>query len=146
MMSDGFHLPCSAVKVFSRAKGTDRIVLVSDAALMGGMEPGVHEWGNIKVRVHEDGHLGVEGTPYLAGAGHLLDWALAHMIKFAGLSLKDAVKLCTRNPAKLLGLSEKTGTLDTGAPADFTLFRFTPGMDRIIVERTIKGGKECPWT
>ncbi|MFP4383603.1 MAG: N-acetylglucosamine-6-phosphate deacetylase [Spirochaetia bacterium] len=146
MMSDGFHLPPSAVKVFTRAKGTDRIVLVSDAALMGGMEPGVHEWGNIKVRVFDDGHLGVEGTPYLAGAGHLLDWGLAHFVRFTGLPLSEGVKLCTKNPADLLGLPEKTGTLEPGAPGDVTLFRYTPEMDRIKIERTIKGGKECPWT
>jgi N-acetylglucosamine-6-phosphate deacetylase len=55
IIADGFHLPPSVVKVFTRAKGLERLVLVSDVALLGGCETGVHKWGNLDVEVFPDG-------------------------------------------------------------------------------------------
>jgi N-acetylglucosamine-6-phosphate deacetylase len=142
IIADGFHLPPSVVKVFTRAKGLERLVLVSDVALLGGCEPGVHKWGNLDVEVFPDGHLGLPGTTILAGAGHLLDWDLAHYVTFTGLSLGEAIRLCTANPARVLGLPESCGRLEPGAPANLVLLRFQPGDERLRVERTVCGGRE----
>lgn len=142
IIADGFHLPPSVVKVFTRAKGLERLVLVSDVALLGGCQPGVHKWGDLDVEVYADGHLGLPGTTILAGAGHLLDWDLAHYVAFTGLSLGEAIRLCTANPARVLGLPENCGRLEPGAPANLVLFRFQPGDERLRVERTVCGGRE----
>ena len=142
IISDGFHLPPSVVKVFTRAKGLDRLVLVSDVAHLGGFKPGVYTVGNLTKKVFEDGHLGLPGTSILAGAGHLLDWDLAHYVRFTGLELAQAIRLCTVNPARVLGLEDSYGRLDTGAPANLVTFRWQPGDDRLRIERTIRAGRE----
>jgi N-acetylglucosamine-6-phosphate deacetylase len=142
IISDGFHLPPSVVKVFARAKGLDRLVLVSDVALLGGFNPGVYKWGNLDAQVFDDGHLGLPGTSILAGAAHLLDWDLAHFINFTGLELAQAIPLCTVNPARALGLEVSYGLLETGAPANLVTFRWQPGDDRLRIERTIQAGRE----
>ena len=142
IISDGFHLPASVVKVFTRAKGLDHLVLVSDVALLGGFSPGVYKWGNLDVEVFDDGHLGLPGTSILAGAAHLLDWDLAHYMRFTGLELAQAIPLCTINPARVLGLPASYGRFEKGAPANLVTFRWQPGEERLRIERTIQAGRE----
>ena len=142
IISDGFHLPGSVVKVFTRAKGLNRLVLVSDVALLGGFSPGVYKWGNLDVEVFDDGHLGLPGTSILAGAAHLLDWDLAHYMGFTGLELAQAIPLCTINPARVLGLPASYGRFEKGAPANLVTFRWQPGEERLRIERTIQAGRE----
>ncbi|WP_455381238.1 amidohydrolase family protein, partial [Salinispira pacifica] len=115
--------------------------LVSDVAVHGGAEPGVYPWGDIRVDVYPDGHLGLHGTGFLAGAGHLLDRDIAQFARFTGVPIAEAVRLCTRNPAKLLGLPDPAEFLQEGAVADLTVFDYSPGDERIAVRRTIQGGR-----
>lgn len=141
IICDGFHLPDSVVRVFSRAKGLDRIILVSDVALLGGLEPGIYKWGNIDVEVFKDRHLGLSGTNVLAGAGHLLDWDIAHFIKFTGNDLANTIPLCTSNPSKVIEMTEGYGRLKVGAPANLALFYYHSGDDKLQIIRTIRMGK-----
>ncbi len=147
---DGFHLPPSVVKVFARVKGLDRLILVSDIALLGGLKPGIYKWDALDVEVFPDGHLGQPGTTYLAGAGHLLNWDIAHFIKFTGCKLGDAIRLCTVNPASFLklesifgpGVGSLYGSLKEGAPANLVLFEYREGDDRLKVLKTVRNGQE----
>lgn len=142
IISDGFHLPSAVIKVIARTKGLDRLILVSDVALLGGFTPGIYQWGNLDVQVFEDGHLGLPGTGFLAGAGHLLDRDIAHFMNVTAYGLDSTIPLCTTNPAKLLGLTEHFGKLEIGAPANLVLFTFQPGEERLNILKTIRGGKE----
>jgi N-acetylglucosamine-6-phosphate deacetylase len=142
IISDSYHLPASVLNVFARTKGLDRLILVSDVALLGGYESGVHKWGDLDVEVHEDGHLGLYNTPYLAGAGHMLDWDLAHFMKFTGHGITEVIPLCTTNPAKLLKLETQYGKLEAGAPANLALFHYSDKNEKLRVIKTIRDGKE----
>jgi N-acetylglucosamine-6-phosphate deacetylase len=141
IIADGFHLPASVVKVVSRVKGLSRIVLVSDVAPPGGNPAGVHKWNAIDVEVFPDGHLGLFGTPFLAGAGHLLDWTVPHFMGFSGSGLAEAIRLCTVNPGRIVGYDPLYGTLSPGAPAHVTLFDYAEGGAAFSVRKTICGGR-----
>ncbi|MBI9095246.1 MAG: amidohydrolase family protein [Sphaerochaeta sp.] len=141
MICDGYHLPAAVVKVFARAKGLDRLFLVSDAALLGGYDPGVYKWGDLDIDVHEDGHLGLHGTSVLAGAGHLLDWDIAKFMEFTGNSLVDTIKLCTINPAKNLGFDTSPYlSFKVGGEANFSVFSYERGEERLNIVRTVMSG------
>lgn len=142
IIADGFHLPPSVLKVISRAKGLDKLILVSDAALLGGFVPGIYQWGRLDVQVFEDGHLGLPGTEFLAGAAHLLDWDIPHFMNATGYDLASTLPLCTTNPAKILNEAEHLGAFAVGAPANLVLFTFQPGDERLTIEKTIRAGKE----
>lgn len=142
IICDGFHLPSSVVKVFARAKGLERLVLVSDAALLAGSKPGVYKWGRIDVEVHPDGHLGLAGTEFLAGAAHLFDWDIPRFMAFAGADLAETIPLCTVNAARILDLPQNYGKLEVGAPANLVLFDFCPGDERLTVKKTVRCGQE----
>lgn len=141
LIPDGFHLPPPVMRVFARAKGLERIFLVSDAGSCAGLPPGRYRWDRIEVEVCADGHLALAGTSLLAGAGHLLDWGLPRFAAAAGIPLADAVRLATASPARVFGLPDPKDALVPGRPADLVLFRHRPGDARLAVEQTIRGGK-----
>jgi N-acetylglucosamine-6-phosphate deacetylase len=142
IICDGFHLPKSVVQVFTRAKGLDRLILVSDAAYLGGLKPGLYKWNNVEVQVFDDGHLGLVGTESLAGAAHLLDWDIPRFMEFTGFSLSETIPLCTRNPGRTQGTPDNYGRLEAGAPANLAIFDYKPGMDRLRVLKTIRCGRK----
>ncbi|MFD2647350.1 N-acetylglucosamine-6-phosphate deacetylase [Devosia albogilva] len=138
-IADGHHLPAATLKAMLRAKTLDNAILVSDAAALGGQKPGIYRSPiGGEVEVSADGRLGVAGTPYLAGAGHLLDRNIAHAIEAAGLSLADALRLATRNPGMLAG---DRGVLESGQRADITLFSWSPGDYRLRIKDVFLAGK-----
>jgi len=142
IICDGFHLPKSVVKVFTRAKGLDRLILVSDAAYLGGLKPGLYRWNDVEVQVFDDGHLGLPGTESLAGAAHLLDWDIPRFMEFTGHSLQETIPLCTQNPAGLLPTPDNYGRLEPSAPANLVLFDYEPKMERLKILKTIRCGRE----
>ncbi|HWP68601.1 MAG TPA: hypothetical protein VN437_04810, partial [Rectinemataceae bacterium] len=158
IISDGFHLPEAVVKVLARAKGMDRLILVSDVALLGGYPAGLYKWGNLDVEVFKDGHIGLPGTSFLAGAAHLLDWDIPTFMRFTGATLGDTIRLCTVNPARLLfpgalpaastvdqsnaSPTTSPGSLAVGAPADIVLFRHEKDDKRLNILKTLIHGEE----
>ena len=142
IICDGFHLPKSVVRVFTRAKGLDRLILVSDVAYLGGLKPGLYRWNDVEVQVFNDGHLGLPGTESLAGAAHLLDWDIPRFMEFTGYSLGETSPLCSRNPGRIQGSPDNYGRLEPSAPANLVLFDYEPGMDRLKVLKTIRCGRE----
>ena len=138
VIADGFHLPDDVLRVFGRVKSADRIFLVSDAAYLGGTAPGTYHWGTIAVDVHEDGHLGLHGTEFLAGAGHLLDRGVIVAARAMNLSLADAVRACTEVPNTLLGLRPHPHSLtwfEAPAPGDHALrIRGTAIAGRVVYQ------------
>ncbi len=141
IITDGFHLPNSVIKTFWRTKGKERIILTSDAAVMGGKETGLYKWGEIDVEVFADGHLGLSGTKYLAGAAHLLDWDIPRCVVATGCSLSESIAACTVNPVHYFSLPESFTCLEPGSPAHLVLFRWRLGDKRLRIEQTIRGGR-----
>lgn len=140
-IADGHHLPPATLKAMLRAKTLERSILVSDAAALGGQKPGRYTSPiGGEVEVSADGRLGVAGTPYLAGAGHLLDRNIAHVMAAAGLSLSEALALATRNPGRFAG---GRGVLAPGARADITLFSWQPGDAELTIESVFLAGERA---
>lgn len=121
IIADGHHLPPSVVKCFARIKGPDRLALVSDAVALGGLAPGVYSDGRHEVL--PSGKVVLAGTPYLAGAGHLLETGVANALRFSDLSLAQTTGCVSAVPARILGLEGRKGHIQIGYDADLTLFR-----------------------
>lgn len=99
IIADGHHLDASTMKVLARAKGPDRLILVSDASPLAGLPPARHGgW-----EVQESGKVVVVGTPYLAGSTATLFRGVANLSQIVGLYA--ALAAATANPARLLGHS-----------------------------------------
>ncbi|MFP4179644.1 MAG: N-acetylglucosamine-6-phosphate deacetylase [Spirochaetaceae bacterium] len=140
IIGDGYHLTPAAVKVISRTKGLEKLILISDSTGLTGSAPGTYQWGDTKTMVDDEGCITLAGTPYLAGAGFLLDWDIPHFMRFTDSSLGDALKLCTDNPRRLFGYEENR--IEEGKSAHFILFEYAPGDDRLHIKKTLLLGEE----
>jgi N-acetylglucosamine-6-phosphate deacetylase len=131
IIADGHHLPPAVVKCFVRGKGVARTLLTCDAGSLAGMPAGKYrEWGT-ELEVLPGGKIVVAGTPYLAGSGHFTDMCVGNVIRFAGVSLAEAVHMATVHPRQLLDLP--IHTLDAGQPAELVLFEWREGEELRVV-------------
>lgn len=138
IITDGEHLPASVVKCFARVKGGERLALVSDAVALGGLPAGIYDGG-----LHEvlpSGRVVLAGTPYLAGAGRLLDTCVANALRFTDLSRAQVIACASTIPARILSLEEHKGHLQTGYDADLTLFRI-PEAGPLEIAATVCAGE-----
>jgi len=142
-IADGHHLPAATFKAMLRAKTLENAILVSDAAALGGMPKGRYDSPiGGAVEVSEDGRLSVADTPYLAGAGHLLNRNIAWAISAGEITLVDALKLATKNPGRCV---PGRGVLEPGARADVTRFTWQKGDANLaIVDVHIAGQRVAP--
>ncbi len=143
LVADGHHLPQPVLQCFYRAKGRDRICLVSDVAPIVGLPPGTYDriYGDYTVEIHESGKISLAGTPYLAGAALFLDRGIPNAVTMTDASLADAVAMATVNPARLLGLDDRLGSVEVGKDASLTLFRWKEGEPALTITGTIVGGE-----
>jgi N-acetylglucosamine-6-phosphate deacetylase len=118
LIADGVHVEEAAMKLLLLAKGAEHVTLVSDGLSATGMPDGKYMLGGFEVTVSGGVCRNAEGT--LAGSTLTLDRALRNIVAL-GVSLPDAVRMLTLNPAILLGIEYKKGSLRVGADADILL-------------------------
>jgi len=111
LIVDGHHLPPATVKTMIRAKTARRTILVTDAIAAAGQPPGEYQLGGLKVRLDDTGRVAVPGAPNLAGSALSLDRAVANTVRFAGVTLEEALAMASTQPAAYLGV-KTAGTLD----------------------------------
>jgi len=115
IIADGVHVDSPAVEILLASKGSDRVILVSDGIAATGMPDGHYHVGTIDVTVREGVARNGEGR--LAGSTLTLDRAVSNMAQL-NVSLIDAIRMATLNPARRLGLAGKKGVIAAGADAD----------------------------
>ena len=121
---DGHHLPPSVIKCFLRSKGIARSILVTDAIAAAGQPAGRYKLGNVEVEVTEAGRVYLPGTPYLAGSALEMHDAIGKTVAYSDATLDESLRMASANPAQLLGLAGKLGTIEAGRRADLVLFEW----------------------
>jgi N-acetylglucosamine-6-phosphate deacetylase len=118
LIADGVHVEEAAMKLLLLAKGAEHVTLVSDGLSATGMPDGKYMLGGLEVTL--SGGVCRNSDGVLAGSTLTLDRALRNIVSL-GISLPDAVRMLTLNPAALLGIEFKKGSLRVGADADILL-------------------------
>ena len=136
LIVDGHHLPPSVAKSMMRAKTLDRCILVSDAVALAGMEPGIYAFAGKSVELTADRCVRLVGTEYLAGSAIELGRGIENSVRFAGISLKEAVSLATLHPMRLLDAKAHVES-----ETNLILFEWDAAQFRINLIATIVGSK-----
>jgi N-acetylglucosamine-6-phosphate deacetylase len=118
LIADGVHVDETAMRLLLQAKGAAGVILVSDGISATGMPDGKYTLGTFEVTVSAGVARNAEGK--LAGSTLTLDRALRNIVNL-GVPLADALRMLTLNPATLLGIEFKKGSLRPGADADILL-------------------------
>jgi N-acetylglucosamine-6-phosphate deacetylase len=125
---DGVHVDPVAVQMALQCKGPDRVCLITDAMVGAGSPPGRHTFGGQDVIFTKPGAPArLADSPVrkgggLAGSGLTLNLAVRNAVQMAGVSLPQAVRMASANPAQVLGLAGRKGRLLPGYDADLVLF------------------------
>jgi N-acetylglucosamine-6-phosphate deacetylase len=133
LIADGIHVHPAAMKILVKCKETDRIILVTDAVVGTGME-GRYKLGGRDVVITKKDSRFLDGS--LAGSVLTMDSAVRNIMGLVGVSLQDAVKMATVNPAKRIGVYDRKGSLEAGKDADITIVD-----DQLNVYMTMVTGK-----
>src|ERR1700722_1469040 len=136
IIADGIHVAPEVVKLFLRAKGVARAVLITDATAAAGMPDGTYQLGPIQVEV-KDGRCTIRGETdgKLAGSVLTMDRAVRNLKQFAGWSLQNSIRAATLNPAAAAGLAQH-GQLIPGAEANLVVLSPDGEVRRTIVRGT----------
>ncbi len=138
---DGIHLPASFFKTAVRAKGPERSILVTDAVMPAGCEPGPFRLGTVDVELHPGDRVTMRGQERLAGSALRLDRAIENAVRFAGVSLTAAIAMATRNPARAARVTGRQKGFAPGERADLVEFAWDPEELRLTVGKTYLGGQ-----
>jgi N-acetylglucosamine-6-phosphate deacetylase len=119
VIADGVHVHPAVVRILVRAKGPDRVILVTDSTRAAGLSDGEYELAGQPIQVRD----GVARTRAggLAGSTITLEAALRNALRFAGVSLLEGLQMATSTPAQAMGWSGRKGVLASGADADVIL-------------------------
>jgi len=118
---DGTHVAPDLLRITARAKRSDRIVLISDAVMSAGTAPGTYEYMNRAITSTARGVYYAEGGT-LVGSSILLNQGVERFMAPTGVAVHAAVRMASLNPATLLGLGRRTGSLEPGKLADIAVF------------------------
>ena len=141
IVCDGVHVHPAAVRAAVAAKGTTRIMAVTDGTAGSGIaRGGATMLGGRRITVRDAAYLD-DGT--LAGSVLTMDRAFSVLVKAMGFSVIEAAQMCATTPARELGLTG-FGALLPGATADLVVL----DQEFNVVETYIGGvpvrGAEAP--
>ena len=133
-IADGLHVAFDSLRVATRAKGTDELVVITDALSGLGMPPGKYMVaGHEYISDGMTGHL-LDGT--LTGSVMPLNLAVRNLVEKVGLEPAAAVQMATLNPARALGFEDELGCVEVGRVANLALLT-----DDWQVQATVAGGE-----
>jgi N-acetylglucosamine-6-phosphate deacetylase len=120
LIDDGTHLHPAALGLACAVAGPDRVALITDAMGAAGMGDGIYPLGPMEVEVREGVARLVEGGS-IAGSTLTLDRAFRRAVTVDGLPVETVVRALSANPARVLGVADRVGSLETGKDADLVV-------------------------
>ncbi|HLM41387.1 MAG TPA: N-acetylglucosamine-6-phosphate deacetylase [Microvirga sp.] len=119
LIVDGHHVSDAALRIAIAAKGSERMMLVTDAMSVTGTDLAGFELHGRRI-YRKDGRLTTEdGT--LAGSDLDMAGAVRNTVQRLGLSLPDALRMASLHPAAFLRLDHELGRIAPGYRASLVL-------------------------
>jgi N-acetylglucosamine-6-phosphate deacetylase len=133
LIADKFHVHEGLFPLFIKAKGLQKILLVTDCMQAGGLTEGEYELGGQKVTVSDGKCLLDSGT--IAGSVLKLNEGLKNFHENVKEGLEQVLPIVTMNQAKYLGLDHQIGSLEEDKQADIVIMN-----DQFEIIKTIVKG------
>ena len=137
LILDGIHVSYPAAKVLLKAKGVDKVMLITDSIEASGLPDGQYKLGNQPVYVKDNAARLKDGT--LAGSILALNVAVKNAYQHLGLTINEAVNLASYNPAKNLNLID-LGEIAVNKIADIIMFDEEVNVDFVMLAGKVKIG------
>ena len=122
LIADGHHVHPTLMKLAVHAKGVDRICLITDATAGAGLPDGSEYHVGATRAVVRDGVGMMPDGSVLAGSVSTMITMVRNMVEQVGVSLPEAVRMASLNPARAIGISGHKGSLEPRQDADIVIF------------------------
>lgn len=116
LIADFVHVHPAACAIALRSKGPHGMALVTDAIAAAGQPEGRYRLGTLEVVVRDGSARLPDGT--LAGSVLTLDLAVRNLVGRGLLTPAEALRRASQNPARIVGVGDRKGTIEMGKDAD----------------------------
>lgn len=124
IIADGVHVDLEMVKMTYKVM-KDRLFLITDAVTECNIGPYQHQ-------LKGDKFITPDGT--LSGSNITMLQAVQNCVRHCDISLPQALRLASENPARLIGLSDKKGALKVGSDADLLFLSPELKLNKVFVK------------
>jgi N-acetylglucosamine-6-phosphate deacetylase len=123
VIADGIHLPPELIRMVVKAKGIEKVCLVTDAMRGAGMPDGIYSFGP------KDGQLALvqngmalmpDKTGFASSVVQMID-LIRTMVNSVGISVADAVYMASYVPARIINHHNKMGSIEPGKDANVVI-------------------------
>jgi N-acetylglucosamine-6-phosphate deacetylase len=119
VITDGVHIHPAVLKLVYEKLGPERTIPITDGMQAIGLGDGMFIYNGVEYESKAGAARYKDGT--LIGTALGLSQMLKRFIEFTDCPLDTAIRMITQNPARLLGLEDKKGTITEGKDADLIL-------------------------
>lgn len=131
LITDFVHFHPALLQGIFDIKGIDKCILITDSIRATFLDDGVYDLGGQKVVVKDGTCLLDDGT--IAGSVHEMEKALINTLKESNLSLDQVIKMMSYNPAKLLKLDNKKGSIKLGKDSDLVILSEDYKVEKVFI-------------
>ena len=136
MISDNKHLPPTLMKLAYKCIGADRLCAISDATSGAGLPDGARfRMGEMEYEVRDGVGMMFDRSAF-AGSTTLVNQMVPILTNVVGIPLVEAIRMLTLTPARVIGCSDRKGSIGHGKDADIAIFD-----DDWTAWRTMIGGR-----
>ncbi len=134
IIPDLIHVHEAVIQMVVKCKTPDKAVLITDSILATGLGDGKLEFAGGTITVKDGAAVFENGV--LAGSTLTMIDGIKNMVEKLGFSLEDTIKMASSNPAKLINIFDRKGSLSKGKDADIVI------LDKVLnIQETIIQGK-----
>lgn len=140
IIADGHHVPQNLLRMIAKIKGVEKVVLVTDSMRAAGMPEGPSILGGLESGqpvIVEEGVAKLQDRSAFAGSVATADLLVRTMVQLADCSMGNAVRMLTENPARVMGIADRKGSLKAGLDADVIIFDENVNIKKTIIEGKI---------
>ena len=120
LIADGIFVSLVSAANLFHVKNDDYVIMISDSMKAKGEAPGRYMFGGEPMLLGDDSATRRENG-VLVGSTLQLNRGLYNMVERAMVPFSSALKSCTINPARLLGIDDRKGKLQRGYDADIVV-------------------------
>lgn len=139
IIADGNHSTLDALNNYYTAKGPNYAITITDSLMVKGLPVGTKVlFGGNEIELYPDGSAHLTETKGLAGSTLNVNKGLQILVEKALVPWQTAINSVTINPARLINVDDRKGTIQTGKDADLVVLN-----DDYSVEMTYTKGKKA---
>ncbi|MCR8643689.1 N-acetylglucosamine-6-phosphate deacetylase [Paenibacillus sp. N1-5-1-14] len=133
IIADGIHVHPVCTRLLVAMKQQDNLVMITDAMSATGLEDGIYQLGGQDVLV-KGGVARLKVGDSLAGSTLTTIRGFRHLVQDIGLTVPEASRRASLNPAKVLRLNDTIGSIRGGKQADLLLVSEDLELQQVIIK------------